>query len=80
LVAAAATTTLILRSKLMTFMYEALARERMREQRDRAAHVRMMNQLVSARRWHRIAAFSARRAARSDRRLAEHSAHLHVVA
>jgi CRISPR/Cas system CSM-associated protein Csm2 small subunit len=63
-----------LRSTQMYSMYEALARDRMREQRERAAHQRLVNELVSARRWQWLAAYTARRAARSQRRLAERSA------
>jgi hypothetical protein len=55
----------------MFTMYEALARERTCEQHAAAAHHRLSQQLVQARRWHRLAAYSARRAARSERRLAE---------
>ena len=58
----------------MYAQYEALARERMREQREHAAHVRMTNELASARLWRRLAAYAARRAQRSERRRAEHSA------
>ena len=58
----------------MYAMYEALARERMREQRVQSAHRRLSHHLAAARRWHRLAAYSAGRAARSRRRLAEHSA------
>jgi hypothetical protein len=57
----------------MHFQYEALARERMLEQRANAAHRRLTNELAAARRWQRLAAFSASRAARSQRRLAESS-------
>ncbi|MDQ1745428.1 MAG: hypothetical protein QOE23_3767 [Pseudonocardiales bacterium] len=55
----------------MYTMYEALARERTQEQLTLAAQHRLSQQLVQARRWHRLAAFSARRAARSERRLTE---------
>jgi len=55
----------------MYTMYEALARERTQEQTVLAAQRRLSQQLVQARRWHRLAAYSARRAARSERRLAE---------
>lgn len=55
----------------MYAMYEALARERTQEQRVSAARDRLSRQLADARRWHRLAAYSARRAARSERRLAE---------
>jgi hypothetical protein len=58
----------------MYSMYEALARERMREQLQRSARQRLSHELAAARRWHRLAAYSARRAARSQRQLAEHSA------
>ncbi|HEV2886363.1 MAG TPA: hypothetical protein VGX49_05595 [Jatrophihabitans sp.] len=36
-----------------------------------AAQHRLTQQLVQARRWHRLAAYSAGRAARSERRLTE---------
>jgi hypothetical protein len=55
----------------MFTMYEAFARERTQEQRTLAAQYRLTQQLSQARRWHRLAAFSARRAARSERRLTE---------
>jgi len=55
-------------------MYEALARERMREQRERAAHSRLAAEVASVRLWQRLAAYASRRAARSSVRLAEHSA------
>jgi hypothetical protein len=55
----------------MYTMYEALARERTHEQTVSAAQRRLSQQLVQARRWHRLAAYSAKRAARSERRLAE---------
>ncbi|MGI8666425.1 MAG: hypothetical protein ACR2N4_10390 [Jatrophihabitans sp.] len=58
----------------MYSMYEALARERMREQQEQAARRRLSQQLASAQRWQRLAAYSARRAARSRRRLAENPA------
>lgn len=58
----------------MFSMYEAFARERMREQVEQAAQHRLSAQLASVRRWHRLASYSAARAARSSRRLAEHSA------
>lgn len=61
------------RSIQMYSMHEALARERMQEQREQAAHSRLAHQLSAARRWDRLAAFSLRRAARSQRRLAESS-------
>ena len=55
----------------MYTMYEALARERSQEQAVAAARRRLSQQLAQARRWDRVAAYSARRAARSQRRLAE---------
>jgi hypothetical protein len=55
----------------MYLMYEALARERTQEQVTLAAQYRLSQQLVAARRWRRLAAYSARRAARSQRRLTE---------
>ena len=58
----------------MYTMYEALARERMQEQRVSAAQRRLSQQFAHARRWNRLAAYSALRAARSERRLAEHLA------
>jgi hypothetical protein len=62
------------RSTTMYSMYEALARERMREQREQSARQRLSHDLASVRRWRRLAAYSERRAARSRRALAEHSA------
>ena len=59
------------RSTQMYSMYEAFARERTREQLERAASQRLSSQLASARLWRRLAAYTARRAARSNRRLAE---------
>lgn len=58
----------------MYAMYEGFARERMREQLEQAAQRRLSAHLASARMWRRLAAYSAGRAARSSRRLAEHSA------
>jgi len=55
----------------MYTMYEALARERTQEQLMLSAQHRLSQQLSQARRWHRLAAYSARRAARSERRLTE---------
>jgi hypothetical protein len=55
----------------MFTMYEALSRERTQEQLMQAAQHRLSQQLVQSRRWHRLAAYSARRAARSERRLTE---------
>jgi hypothetical protein len=55
----------------MYTMYEALARDRMQEQMASAAQRRLSQQLVHTHRWHRLAAYSANRAARSQRRLAE---------
>ena len=55
----------------MYSMYEALARERTQDQLESAARRRLCHQLADARRWHRLAAYSADRAARSERRLAE---------
>jgi hypothetical protein len=63
-----------IRSITMYSMYEALARERMREQREQSARRRLSQDVASVRRWHRLADFSARRATRSRRQLAEHSA------
>ena len=56
------------RSTQMYSMYEALARERMREQQELARAARLSQRLASARLWRRLAAYSARRAARSRRR------------
>ena len=67
------TFTHAIRSITMYSMYEALARERMREQRERSARQRLSQDVAAVRRWHRLAAYSARRAARSQRQLAEHS-------
>ena len=55
----------------MYTMYEALARERTQEQVVLAAQYRLSQQLVTARRWRRLAGYSARRATRSQRRLTE---------
>ncbi|HST47828.1 hypothetical protein [Jatrophihabitans sp.] len=55
----------------MYTMYEALARERAQEQAMLAAQYRLSQQLVTARRWRRLAVYSARRATRSQRRLTE---------
>ena len=62
------------RSIQMYSMYEAFARERMREQVEQAAQRRLSSQLASARMWRRFASYSAGRAARSSRWLAEQSA------
>ena len=61
------------RSIQMYSMYEAFARERMREQLEQAAQRRLSAQVASARMWRRLASYSASRAVRSSRRLAEHS-------
>ena len=58
----------------MYSMYEALARERQREQREQAVHRRLSQQVASARLWQRLASYSAHRAARSRRQLAEQPA------
>ena len=55
----------------MYTMYEALARERTQEHAVSAAQRRLAHQLAQARRWNRLAAYSAGRAARTQRRLAE---------
>ena len=55
----------------MYTMYEALGGERTQEQAALAAQHRLSQQLVQARRWNRLAAYSANRAERSERRLAE---------
>ncbi|HEU5271411.1 MAG TPA: hypothetical protein VFU36_15905 [Jatrophihabitans sp.] len=62
------------RSIQMYSMYEAFARERMREHLEQAAQRRLSAHVASARMWRRLAVYSAGRAARSSRRLAEHSA------
>ena len=62
------------RSIQMYSMYEAFARERMQEQLEQAAQRRLSAHLASARMWRRLASYSAGRAARSSRRLAEQSA------
>jgi hypothetical protein len=56
---------------MMYTMYEALARERTQERITLAAQYRLSQQLATTRRWRRLAAYSARRASRSQRRLAE---------
>jgi hypothetical protein len=58
----------------MYMQYEALARERMREQRANAAQRRLASEVASARRWRRLASYTARRAARSQLRLSDRSA------
>ncbi|MCW2522873.1 MAG: hypothetical protein JWO63_1208 [Frankiales bacterium] len=55
----------------MYLQSEALAHERMREWHARAAHRQLANELASARRWQRLASYSARRARRSQLRLPE---------
>jgi len=55
----------------MYTMYEALARERAQEQAVLAAQHRLSQQLVTARRWRRLALYTARRSTRSQRRLTE---------
>jgi hypothetical protein len=50
----------------MHMMYEALARERMREDQRRAAHRRQVDRLVAQRRWRRVARFAQTRAERLD--------------
>jgi hypothetical protein len=62
------------RSIQMYSMYEAFARERSREQLEQSAQRRLAHDVASARMWHRLASFSARRAARSSRRVADHAA------
>jgi hypothetical protein len=66
------------RSIQMYLQSEALARERIRQQRDRAERRRLADELATARRWQRLAAFSARRAKRSQLRLRERSAELRL--
>jgi len=58
----------------MYSMNEAFARERMRLQLEQSARQRLADGMASARLWQRLASYSARRAARSSRRLAETSA------
>ena len=50
----------------MDTMYEALARERMREDQRRAAHRRQADRLVAQRRWRRVARFAEKRAQRLE--------------
>ncbi len=57
----------------MYSQHEALARERMLEQRSAAAKRRLTHELSTARRWQWLATFTAARALRSQRRLAERS-------
>jgi hypothetical protein len=64
----------LVRSTQMYSMYEALARERQREQREQAARQRLSRQLASLRLWQRLAAYSAGRATRSRYHLAEQPA------
>jgi hypothetical protein len=52
-------------------LHEAMARERMRDIRDNAAQRRLASQASSARSWRLLAAYVARRAAKSEQRLAE---------
>ncbi len=59
------------RSNAMYSQWEALSRDRMREQREHAANHRLVAQLAAARRWAWLADFSSRRADRS-RSHAEH--------
>jgi hypothetical protein len=66
------------RSIQMYLQSEALARERIREKRERAERRRLANELATARRWQRLAAYSARRANRSQLRLRERSAELRL--
>ena len=58
----------------MYTQHEALARERMLEQRSSAAHRRLVRQISAGRRWQWIANYSAGRARSSQRRSAERSA------
>jgi hypothetical protein len=66
------------RSIQMYLHSEVLARERILQQRERAAKRRLANELATARRWQRLAAFSARRANRSQHRPRERSAELRL--
>ena len=47
-------------------LYENLARERMREAEQDAAEQRLVRRLNSAKRWHRLSAWAARRAKRAE--------------
>lgn len=47
-------------------IYENLARERMREAEQDAAEQRLVRRLNSAKRWHRLSAWAARRAKRAE--------------
>jgi hypothetical protein len=62
----------------MYMHYEALAKERMREQRVKAAQRRLANEVASARRWRRLASYTARRATKSQTRLSNRSAALRL--
>lgn len=58
---------------------EAFARERIRDRRAMAARRNMAGEAASIRMWQRLAAFSARRAARSQERLEELTAADHPL-
>lgn len=47
-------------------IYESLARERMREAEQAANHARLVRRLSTAKRWERLSAWAARRAARAS--------------
>ena len=64
----------------MFTMYEAHARERQREMLADAAHRRLVQQVATARLWHRLAMFAVRRADRSQLRLDESAAEYQLVA
>lgn len=57
----------------MYTLTEALARERLCDQLEQAAARRLAREVSTAQRWQRLAAFCARRAARSQRELSEHA-------
>ncbi len=50
----------------MDMMYEALARERMRDQQRRAVQRRQVDRLLAQRRWRRLARFAQGRAERLE--------------
>jgi len=55
-------------------LYEALARERIRDQHEAAARRRLASQVASVRLWERLAAYAAGRAARSTHKVEQHAA------
>ena len=56
------------RSITMYSMHEALARERMREQEQRARQARLARELAAERRWHRVSVHARAAQARHARR------------